>query len=60
MTKLKLGERRINLTNKGSLMTLTIEELIWIAKSFRKGHSFKDNSINYIIKIHGNTNRENA
>lgn len=54
MTKLKLGERNIDLTNKGSLMRLSVEELIWIARSFRKGYSFKENLIDYIIKIHGN------
>jgi len=60
MSKLKLGERNIDLTNKGSLMRLTVEELYWIASVNRKGYSFKENLIDYIIKTHGNTNRENA
>jgi hypothetical protein len=60
MNKLILGEKKIDLTNKGSLMRLTVEELIWIASIKRKEHSFKENLIDYIIKIHGSTDRENA
>ena len=61
MDKLILGEKKIDLTNRGSLMRLTIEELIWIASIGRKGHSFKENLINYILKIHnGEFDRKNA
>lgn len=60
MNKLILGEKKIDLTNKGSLMRLTIEELYWIASINRKGYSFKECLIDYILKIHnGKLNREN-
>jgi len=60
MDKLMVGQKKVDLRNKGSLMKLTTEELIWIASINRKGYSFKENLINYITEIHGNTNRENV
>lgn len=54
MNKLILGEKKIDLTNKGSLMRLTIEELYWIASINRKGYSFKECLIDYILKIYTN------
>ena len=51
MAKLILGEKRVDLTSKGSLMKLTIEELIWTSRSVKKGFSFKEHLIDYILKI---------
>lgn len=54
MNKLIVGEKKIDLTNKGSLMKLNIQELYWIASINRNGYSFKECLIDYILKIYKN------
>lgn len=54
MNKLIVGEKKIDLTNKGSLMKLNIQELYWIASINRNGYSFKECLIDYILKIYTN------
>lgn len=54
MNKLIVGEKKIDLTSRASLMKLDIQELYWIASINRKGYSFKECLIDYILKIHTN------
>ena len=51
MSKLILGEKIVDPTIKGSLMKLTIDELVLVDRTLRKGRSFKEHLIDYILKI---------
>jgi hypothetical protein len=51
MSTIRVYNKNIDLTDRGSLSQLTIEQLIMYARIKRKKFSFKECLIEYILKI---------